>query len=165
MIQDIRKSTFKAKVHSLREMKCLGQSSGDRRGAGAFQDTYAAISHRTGGNRIEGVDVEHTAGCRICDIPVADAIRPLKGAAIGEVQVSRIVVRARRGREIGPGLPQADGAEGPSAEGEVGGMADRRDLTETIHAALSACFPSNYAAVFMNSLWIVQDFLTIVSLW
>lgn len=117
MIQDIGESAFKAKVHALGQVKRLGQSSGDRRGAGPLQDTYAAISHRTRRNRIEGVDIEHAAGCGICDIPVADAIRPLKGAAIGQVQISRIVVRACRGREIRPGLPQADGAEGPSAEG------------------------------------------------
>jgi hypothetical protein len=38
-------------------------------------------------------------------------------------------------------------------------------FTERAHTDLSACFSAELHSAFMNSLRIIQDFLTVVSLW
>jgi hypothetical protein len=38
-------------------------------------------------------------------------------------------------------------------------------FTELAHTDLSACFSVELRSAFMNSLRIIQDFLTVVSLW
>ena len=77
MIQQIGESRFKAHANAFGEPKPLGQTYGDGAGTRPFQNTDAAISDWAGRNRIESIDVEHTARSRIRTVAVADAIRAL----------------------------------------------------------------------------------------
>lgn len=74
MIEQIRKRTFKAHPHPLREMESLGQPRGDGGGARTLQDSHTAISHRASRNRIEGAEIEHASGCGIRDIAIAGTV-------------------------------------------------------------------------------------------
>jgi hypothetical protein len=115
MIEQICKRAFKAHPHPFREMESLGQPSRDRSGARSLQDSHAAISHRPSRNCTECSHIEHTCGCGI-RVAIADTIRALEAAAIGKIEIARIEARACSRREIRPGFPKADGADGPSAK-------------------------------------------------
>jgi hypothetical protein len=115
MVQQIGEGAFKTKAEPLGDMKVLGESGGDRGGARAFEDANAAISNRTLRNRIEGTDIEHAAGYGIRDVAIAEAVGTLEGTAIGKIEVSRIVARTGRRREIRTRFPQTDGADRPPA--------------------------------------------------
>ena len=120
MVEKISKSPLEAKAHPLIQTKCFGKSGRNRARAGPLQNTYSAISNRSCRNRIEGAEIEHAAGRGACDVAIANAIRSLKRPAIREVEVARIVARTRDGREVGTCFPEADCADGPSAERKIG---------------------------------------------
>jgi hypothetical protein len=105
-------------------MKCLRHSGGDRSCARALENTDSAVPNGTRWNRIEGTNVEHAAGCRVCNVAIADKIGTLERAAIGKTKIAGIVAGTRDRREIGTLFLEAHRADGPSAESEIG---------ETVH--------------------------------
>src|ERR1700732_2588340 len=108
MIQQIGESSFKPQANPLSNPKPLSQPCGDGGGAWSFQNTDAAIPNWARRNRIECIDVERAARHRICTVTVADAIRALEGATIGNVQVPWIKARTCRGGQIRTSFPQTD---------------------------------------------------------
>src|ERR1700733_635680 len=100
MIKQVRESSLKAHANPLGNSQPLGQPYGDGAGTRPFQYAYAAISDRPQRDGTESIDVEHTACRRIRAVPVASAIRALKGATIGKIKVSWIEARTCRRSEI-----------------------------------------------------------------
>src|SRR5580692_4108250 len=119
MVEQIGESSFKAKAHPLVQVKCLGKSGGNCARAWPQENAHPTVSDGAGRYRIEGTWTEHAAGRRIRDVAIANAIGPLESAAIGETQVPWIVAGTGDGREVGTSFPQADRAEGPSAERQI----------------------------------------------
>ena len=122
MVHQVGEGPLESQVEPLRKMEILGQAGSNCGRAGANQNANAAIPYRPGWNGIEGVYVEHAAAGG--NVAVSKAIGTLEGAAIRKIEIPGIIAGAGNGREIRSGFPEADGADGPSAEREVG---------ETVH--------------------------------
>src|SRR5438445_12926503 len=100
-------------------MESFRQPSRDRSGARSLQDSHTTIPHRPCRNSIERSYIEHTSGCGIRDVAIADAIRALEAAAIGKIEIARIETRTCGRRQIRSSLPKTDGADGPSAKRQI----------------------------------------------
>ena len=112
------------KVASKRRWNCSlrrNEAGGDRGCARSNENTDATSADGPRRDGIDRVDAEHAAGGGIGDVRIADAIGTLQGAAIRDVEIARIVAGAGGGGQIGPSLPEGNGAEGPPAESKIGG--------------------------------------------
>ena len=118
MIHQVSEGRFEAQAEALAEMEILGETGGDCCGAGCKENADAAITHGSRRNGAESFDVKQAAIGG--DVAIGEAIGALKCTAIGNIQISRIVAGTGDRREIRPCFPEADGADGPSSNGEIG---------------------------------------------
>ena len=76
MIQQVGKRGFEAEAQAFGEMEVFREASGDGGCARAEENSDAAVADRTGGNGIEGADVERAAAGG--EVAITDAIGPLE---------------------------------------------------------------------------------------
>lgn len=127
MIQQVGEGGFEAEAQAFGEMEVFREASGDGRCARAEENPDTAVADRAGGNGIEGTDVEHADASG--DVAIAGAIGPLERTAERKIEVAGIVAGlpcgplacgCRGWREVRAGFPEADSADRPAAEGEIG---------------------------------------------
>ena len=122
VVHQVGERGFEAQAEAFTEMEILGETGSNGRGAGTKENADAAIPNWSRRNGIESVDIEQAAVGG--DVSVANAIGALKCSALGNIQIPWIVAGTGDRREIRACFPEADCADGPSTEREIG---------ETVH--------------------------------